>query len=283
MKNVLRALVFDDQVSLTLIDGTDIVREAKKLHSLSRSACLTLGKVLCAVAYMSSALKEESGQVSVTLKGNGSGGSIGVSGDHSLHIRGYIENTQTDELESEMSALGSEGSLTVVRDDGYSRPFVGTCELDESGVDGTFEGYYRISEQLPTYLASDVRFDESGEVAFAGIAVLQPLPFADCVTLEKLRKKSGLAETLSDVAKLGVLVAAKNRFDVADDSIVWKEAFYQCHCSREYIAGVLSSLGEAQTREIIAEDGVIKVHCHYCNTDYEFFEADVGEIFPEKR
>ena len=36
MKNVLRTLVYEDEVSLTLIDSTEIVREAIRLHSLTR-------------------------------------------------------------------------------------------------------------------------------------------------------------------------------------------------------------------------------------------------------
>ena len=38
MKNLLRTLVFDGQVSLTLADTTEIVREGIKLHKLSPSA-----------------------------------------------------------------------------------------------------------------------------------------------------------------------------------------------------------------------------------------------------
>jgi molecular chaperone Hsp33 len=42
------------------------------------------------------------------------------------------------------------------------------------------------------------------------------------------------------------------------------------------------SLGEAQMREIIESDGAVRVHCHYCNTDYEFTEKDVDVVFPKE-
>ena len=65
------------------------------------------------------------------------------------------------------------------------------------------------------------------------------------------------------------------------DETVWelREAAYKCNCSREYLTRVLVSLGEAQMREIIHEDGSVHVHCHYCNTDYHFTEEDADRIF----
>ena len=40
MENVLRTLIWDEQVSLTLVDATEIVNEAIRLHGLSRPAAL---------------------------------------------------------------------------------------------------------------------------------------------------------------------------------------------------------------------------------------------------
>ena len=56
MKNVLRTLVFDGQVSLTLANTTAIVKEGIKRHNLSASSALVLGKSLSVMTYMSSCL-----------------------------------------------------------------------------------------------------------------------------------------------------------------------------------------------------------------------------------
>ena len=61
MKNVLRTLVFDGQVSLTLADTTAIVNEGIKRHKLSASSALVLGKALSVMTYMSSCLKRDLG------------------------------------------------------------------------------------------------------------------------------------------------------------------------------------------------------------------------------
>ena len=68
MKNVLRTLIGGGQVSLTLIDGTEIVREAIRLHVLSRASAIALGKTLLDMTFISASLKEEKHSVSVSVR-----------------------------------------------------------------------------------------------------------------------------------------------------------------------------------------------------------------------
>ncbi len=281
MKNLARALVYENQVSLTVADTTEIVNEAIQLHNLSQVSATVFGKALSAMTFASACLKQETGEISLAVKSDGNGGDIAVSGNRNLYIRGYIDNVRADGNgeDAEKACFGYEGSLTIVRDDGYNRPFVGSCALPGGGdVDEAFEEYYRISEQLPTKIKTCVEIDENGKCSFAGVAVLQPLPFADEKTLGKV-ENFDLRELLDEIRRCGVERGVKNRFK--ENFSVWetREAIYKCNCSREYLAEVLTSLGETQMRQIIREDGAVRVHCHYCNTDYEFTDEDADRIF----
>lgn len=284
MNNLLRTLVWDGQVSLTVADTTDIVKKAVALHGLSVASATVLGKTLSAMTFMSACLKEETGEISLSVKCDGIGGEIGVSGNKKLFLRGYIENTQAqaEQGKEESTLLGENGSITVIRDDGYSRPFVGACAFPQTvSVDAAFEEYFRISEQLPTRIATVVKFDENGTLVFSGVAVLQPLPFADEQTLQKTWNIS-LNEVLSAVQKQGIEESVKAYFVIDKSVWEWRNAQYKCNCSRQYLTRVLVSLGEAQMRHIIKEDGAVRVHCHYCNTDYEFTDTDADRIFPKE-
>ena len=284
MSNVLRTLIFNGQVSLTLIDSTEIVKEGAKLHRLSPASSYVFGKALSVMTYMSACLKEESGEISLSLKGNGTGGEIAVSGNRALRIRGYIENTDLvgcQDCDTERCALGDNGSLTIIRDDGYNQPFIGACAIPGfGGVDEAFEEYYRISEQLPTRIKSGVMFNEEKGLVFAGAVVLQPLPFASDETWDKVYDVD-LDSLLALIKTQGIEAAAK-RFDC--DETVWdcRKATYRCNCSKHYLSRVLVSLGEETLREIIREDGAARIHCHYCNTDYEFTNEDADKIFTRK-
>lgn len=284
MKNVLRTLVYDKQVSLTLADTTEMVRTGMRLHDLSTCSAAVFGRALSVMTFMSACLKGERGEISLSTKSDGLGGEIAVSGNRNLYLRGFISSTNVaggaDE-NSQKACFGETGSLTIIRDDGYSRPFVGACAYPENAdVDSAFEEYFRISEQLPTRIKTTVEFDENGELVFAGIAVLQPLPFADEVTLEKVFNADMVA-LLQAIKMDGVQKTAEEKFDCSADVWEIRGAMYKCNCSRKYLGGVLVSLGEEQMREIIREDGAVRVHCHYCNTDYEFTDEDADKLFPK--
>jgi molecular chaperone Hsp33 len=55
--------------------------------------------------------------------------------------------------------------------------------------------------------------------------------------------------------------------------------FFRCRCSRERVAKMLRSLGEAESRSIIAERGHVEVHCDFCNRAYRFDAIDIEQLF----
>ncbi len=282
--NLVRLLIYDKQVSLTLADTTEIVAEGARLHKLSSASLPLYGRGMSAMTYMSACLKEESGEVSFTLQCDGEGVDMGASGNRALYLRGYIGNPQMngDTATAERRALGKNGAFTVVRDDGYNRPFVGACAFPENAdFDQIVEEYYRISEQIPTRVKTAVEIDENGNCAFAGIAVVQPLPFASQETLQNVATLDLIA-LLQDAKEKGAWQTAKDVFNSADEEIEGRKAIYKCNCSREYLAGVLVTLGEAQMRDIIATEGALRAHCHYCNSDYEFTNEDADRIFSKE-
>lgn len=276
MSNVLRALVSDGQVSLTIADTTEVVRRGIKLHNLTSSAAVLFGRALSVAVFQGACLKERSGELSFSVKGDGLVGDICVSVDFPLNVRGYPAQSFTDK--SRVS-LGETGDITVIRKDGYSRPFVGTSPFVSGGdIDAQFEEYYRVSEQLPTRIFTEVRLDEQGTVSFAGVVALQPLPFASVQAVSALPAKTAMSDVLFRVEKENLTVAAQTAFGSLT-AVTEKTAEYRCHCSKEYLGEVLTSLGETQMRQIIREDGAVHIHCHYCNRDYQFTDEDADALF----
>ncbi len=278
--NVRRGLIWEKEVSLTLVDTTEIVREGLRLHKLSPSQGYLLGKALSALAFFSAGLKGEKGEVSLSLQKEGRE-LIGASGNRALFLRGYIADGEflCQKEEEEGAFFADGGSFTLVRKEGYARPFVGSCALVEGGTfDEGVEEYYRISEQLPTRIKTVVKLDEGGRCAFAGVVALQPLPFASEKSLEKAAQ-ADLALWLDTVEREG-LTQAQNAYFEEDVEV--RLAVYKCNCSREYLSEVLVTLGEKQLREIVQTEGAVRVHCHYCNTDYAFTGEDVDRLFSKE-
>lgn len=266
---------------MTLADTTELVREGARLHALSDSAIRVFGKALSVGAFLSACLKNEKGDISFAINGEGRLGTVQVAGNHALSVRGCVGEAGAEGTEEEL--LGKVGSLTVVRGDGYARPFVGSCDFPKTiSIEDLFERYFLISEQLPTYLASVVKTNGAGRVAFAGVAALQPLPFTDEKTIADMPKGEALYAIVEKMQTLGVEKTVKEYFSAKSDGIERREATYKCNCSREYLSEVLVTLGEEELRKIVKEDGKIGAHCQFCNTDYVFTDEDLDVIFKKE-
>lgn len=285
MSYILKTLVWGNSVSLAVADTTELVNEAIRRHHLSPVAAAALGRTMTATAYLCSWLKEGDSSLSVTLKGNGAGGKICVSGDGNLHIRGFIERPdvslppRADGKLDVGGCVGRQGTLTVIRDDGQGIPFVGTTELVSGEIAEDFSAYFYTSEQRPTAVALGVKIAE-GRCIGAGGLFLQPLPNAGEEALARTERAiqgySALSSLIAERGAEGVLRS------VEDVSFEKREIFYRCHCSREKIEGLILAMGERDALSVAAEEGKVSVHCHYCNTDYEYDEGALLRLFRGK-
>jgi molecular chaperone Hsp33 len=58
-----------------------------------------------------------------------------------------------------------------------------------------------------------------------------------------------------------------------------EEVKFGCTCSREKVTNVIRSLGKEEAEGIIADEGMIRITCDFCNTVYIYDISDVATIF----
>lgn len=271
MNKLYKCLVYDNQVSLSVLETKDLVNDAIKIHNLDDPSAEILGGLLTACAYMAGCLKSPKGAVSITVKSNDGSATASVSGDVRGHIRGYIE----------CAGGGLKGGfMTVIKDDGFYRPFLGTCELKSEDISENLMQYFHISEQIPTAVAIGVTV-VNGECKAAGGVIMQLLPGTSEENTDRAEERMqafvNAAEVFSEYGADGVMEKYFGNEEKSGATLLFPE--YRCNCSREKIESVIVPLGKAELESIIAEQGSIKVHCHYCNKDYIFFRGDVEKIF----
>ncbi len=283
---IKKSLIYGDEVSLAVLDTTALVQEAITRHNLSPVAAAALGRTLTVTAYLCSWLKEEEAGVSVTVNGDGVGGKICVSGNGKYHLRGFIEHPQVelpprnDGKLDVGGCVGKHGTVTVIREEGNGLPFVGTSELISGEIAEDFSSYFLTSEQRPTAIAVGVKIAPDGSCMGAGGVILQPLPFASEESISRAEEVMKNFSKISTLIKdLGVDGVMQEYFGVESDS--FRQIFYQCHCSQARIESVLHSMGKEELLQVIKEEGKVSVHCHYCNTDYDFTDADVARLFEQ--
>ena len=273
MNRLYKTLIYDKQVSLSVLDTTGIAQDARDIHRLAPAAAKTLAELLTCGTYMAGCLKSPKGAVSITVKAGENSGSVSVSGDVDLHMRGYIDGSAEGRL--------CGGFMTVVKDDGFFRPFTGACELVSDDVSKNMEHYFDISEQIPTKVRVAAKFDGEKCVAAGGI-VMQLLPGASPNTAAAVEKKAALiGDVAADIAALGAEGVVKKYFagETEGTYSYITEPQYKCNCSRSKISALLATMGRAELEDIIKEQGEVSVHCHYCNTDYKFGGEDIEKLF----
>lgn len=274
MNKLYKCLVYDKQVSLSVLETTELVNKAIKIHNLGPKAAVTLGNLLSCCAYMAGCLKSERGAVSLTVKAADGDGCVSVSGDSKGHIRGYVDGSCEHTLKG--------GTLTVVKDDGFYRPFTGACEIYSDDVSAILTEYFHVSEQIPTAVSVGVKLNSEGVCVAAGGVIMQLLPGTSETNSDRAEERmQAFLDAAEVVESYGADGIIKNFFsgDFDANGLYLAHPDYVCNCSRQKIEGVLVPLGKKELSDIIEQQGKVSVHCHYCNTDYVFGKEDVEKLF----
>ncbi|MBE7086836.1 MAG: Hsp33 family molecular chaperone HslO [Clostridiales bacterium] len=284
MNKLLKAMIFDNQLTLSVLETTDMVNDAIKIHKLSPLTAAALGRTLTVCTFMSSNLKNQKDKLSVTVAGDGVGGKITVCGNGDLNMRGYIDNPQADlplRADGKLDVggcVGRNGRITVTKSMGLKDPYSGSAKLVTGEIAEDFTSYYALSEQQPTAIALGVKIGKDLSCVGAGGVIIQALPFASEEALIKAEEIMGGLKNISTLIENGGAEGVlKGIFGDIEYQTYYPE--YKCLCSREYIESVLISLGKEEVDDIIKEEGAVKVGCQFCNKEYVFYKEDTDKLF----
>src|SRR5882762_7699552 len=254
----------------------------------------TLGEAVAASLLLAATVKFE-GVLSLQLQGDGPvhlmlaqcTGGLGVRGlaryRESVH---QGEGTGTDTGAERIVDLIGAGTLTVTleTDDGAQR-YQGIVPIAGRRLAESLQVYFENSEQLPTRL-----WLHADALGVSGM-LLQKLPVADAsgahaveaaAVEDAWRRVQLIGETLTP-EELRTLADADilHRLFNEDDVRLFEAApvYFRCRCSRERVSRLLQSLGDAETRSVLAERGEVEVRCDFCNRAYVFDAVDVAQLF----
>ena len=191
---IIRVLAKDAPVKASAITAKEMVERARQIHKTLPVATAALGRSLMAASMMGNQLKEKDGSVTLRIKGGGPLGGITVVSDSQGNARGYVVNPLVDlPLKGPAkldvgSAVGRDGSLTVIKDLWMKEPYVGTVPLVSGEIAEDITSYFAESEQIPTACALGVLVDVDQSVQCAGGYLIQLLPGADDAAISAIEQ-----------------------------------------------------------------------------------------------
>lgn len=287
MGNLYRAISADGSAFAAVLDAKNIVSEIEKIHKSSAVVTAGLGRLTIAASLMGYMLKGEENSITLRIDADGPTGQLMAVADYCGNVKSCVTNPVVEiplnnagKLDVS-SAVGKNGTLSVVKDLGLREPYVGVIPLVSGEIAEDIANYYATSEQIPTVCALGVLVDTDLSVKAAGGYLIQLLPFAseECISaiernIANIKPISTLLDEGTSPQEIADMLLAglePNELDTASPC-------YKCDCSRHRTEEILLSIGKKELENIAAEGNDTEVSCHFCGKSYVFTAAEIAQL-----
>ena len=284
---LVRGMTMDGSVKVVAIRSTEMVRTGATIHNTTPNATAAFGRALTAASMMGNMQKVENGSMTLQIKGGGPIGTIVCVADPIGNVRGYVYEPNVPLVEKFPGKLdvgatvGTDGTLTVIRDMQMKEPYVGSVPLVSGEIGDDVTAYFAQSEQTPTACALGVLVDRDQSVKVAGGYLIQLLPNASDEVIDKLEAGIQRAGAVTTMLEQGMTPEDILGQVCGELGVVFMETTpvsYKCYCSRERVTSALISLGRKELTEIMEEKKDFPVGCQFCSEEYLFTPEDIGEL-----
>lgn len=280
MAKILRALSKDKNIAIFIMDSTDIVEYARKIHNLPPIPAAALGRLLTATSMMGVMLKGENHSVSVQISCSGVLKGLVAVSDSKGNVKGYVKNkevlTEIDER-GKLNVKGAigEGTLTVIKDLGLKEPYIGQIELISGEIAEDITHYFALSEQIPSAVALGVLIDRDESIKSAGGFIIQVLPDTDeDIILELEQKLKNFSNISSVLENKSIEEIVKELFGRIEYEVLARyQPVYKCDCSKEKVESIIPLLKDEEI-----SDDTIEIVCSFCQKKYYFSKEEAFKI-----
>jgi len=287
---IIRATAANNQIRAFAATTRDLVEAARVAHDPSPVATAALGRLLTAGSMMGIMMKGEKDILTLQIMGNGPIEKIIVTADGRGNVKGYVNNpniiipaNSKGKLDV-ASAIGA-GLLSVTKDMGLKEPYSSQTVLQTSEIAEDLTYYFATSEQVPSCVGLGVLMNHNNTVKQSGGFIIQLMPFAEEVIIDRLEKKIQKITSVTTLLDAGYTPEMLLEHILGEFGLeITKQIptrFY-CNCSKERIEKAIISIGKEDIREMIEAGESIEVNCHFCNHHYDFTVDELEQILHRK-
>lgn len=288
---IVRATAANNQIRAFAATTRNVVETARAAHNTSPVATAALGRLLTAGALMGSMMKNDTDILTLQIKCNGPIQGLTVTADVKGNVKGYVENPDvmlppSKKGKLDVAAALDLGVLSVIKDMGLKEPYVGQTILTTSEIAEDLTYYFATSEQVPSSVGLGVLMGKDNTVKQAGGFIVQVMPFVDDAVVDKLEANIAKIDSVTAMLDKGytpekILETVLEGMDVEYTDTLPTQ--FACNCSKERVEKALISIGRKDIQEMIDDGKDIEMHCHFCNTSYQFSVDELKEILNKSK
>ncbi len=282
---IVRALCLSGGIRILACSAGELAREICELQRTSATASIALSRGLAGGALMGALLKDEQ-RIALKFEGNGPLRKMIIEADSDGAVRGCV-GTPAADLEplkgkwDVAGLIGRAGFLTVSKDLGTGgHPYLGVVQLVSSEIGEDLAYYLTDSEQTPSAVGLGAALDDAGLIAVCGGFLVQALPKADELEIEKIMARiaglPALSGLLEDVGAEGVI---RELFgDIPYTILESHDIFFRCGCGQEKVERALLTLGSEELQDMRSKDSGARVTCEFCRKAYHLGVAELDKL-----
>ena len=272
------------QVRVMLCETTAVVQKCADIHETTPVCTAALGRLMTGTLMLGIMMKGEDESVTVQIKGDGPIGSLVAVADHG-DVRACADFPQLDLPPREDGkldvggAVGHAGRMSVIKDLGMKKQYIGQSELVSGEIAMDFANYFTVSEQQPSLVALGVLVSGNA-VLKAGGLLIQPLPGCPDEIIDQLELRSPMfADINREMTFAPIEQLCNDWFRGMEPRILERTPLrYRCTCSRERMEKALISLGQKDLQSLIDEDEGAELVCHFCRSKYSFSTQELRDM-----
>lgn len=284
---LVKALAYEGQIRAYALNATQTVGEAQRRHDTWSASSAALGRTMIGSILVATTGLREDQKMTVIVNGDGPGGRIVADANGNGEVKAYIANPHVHLPLNEQGKIdvkgvvGTEGSLTVIKDLGLKEPFTGQVPLISGELGEDFTYYMANSEQIPSAIGLSVLVDTDNSIKVAGGFMIQVLPGADDAVIDMIEKNILHLPMVSRLMEEGEAPEQVLERILGKENVKYIEKMplrFYCDCSRERFMDGLSAIGKDELLDMIHEDHGAEVVCHFCEEEYQYSEDDLNSL-----
>lgn len=292
---MVAAAGFDGRVRAIVIDAQPVIEGLRQAHDTEPAVTAALGRTALGALLFAAQLKKDDQVVTVRFDGDGAAGTVLATATGSGTVRGMAGDPRPGIVQvndagklNVAGAIGTSGTMSVVRDLGLGRPYGSTVELVSGEVGDELAHYLARSEQVPSAVGVGVFVGTDGVVESAGGYLVQILGGLNDEEVEEVEARIRSLPMPTVMLQNGegpehILARMFGDDWIRKDE---RDVRFHCPCSRDRAERALILLGGEMLKELLDEarlTGKTELSCEFCGDQFHFEAEELETLLADAR